>query len=63
MNELLESAPLEGGEVSIQCSLEDLDALLNSIAAEANHTKSRKLLRELDALYDRLEAIQEGHYI
>jgi hypothetical protein len=28
--------------------------LLGYIAAEANHTKSKKLQKELDALYDRL---------
>ena len=37
-------------------SLNELDELLGFVAAEANHTKNRKLQGELDRLYEKLES-------
>jgi len=42
-------------------SLDDLEDILGYIAAEANHTKDKKLRRELDALHDRLFRIQRDY--
>ena len=42
-------------------TLEDLDELLGYVAAEANHSKSKKLQAELDALYDRLQTEMESY--
>ena len=47
----LEAARQVGGKISVQYTLEDLDELLGFIAAEANHSKNKKLQKELDALY------------
>lgn len=59
--EILGPLPLKNKQFSVRCSLDDLDELLNSIAADANHAKSKKLREELDRLYDRLAVIQEEH--
>lgn len=42
-------------------TLDDLEDILGHIAAEANHTEDRKLQEELDALYERLAAVQESY--
>jgi hypothetical protein len=39
----------------VRFSLDDLDALLGHVAAEANHCKSKSLRKELDALFARLQ--------
>ena len=39
----------------------DLDALLGYVAAEANHCKDRKLQKELDELFERLQKTMEGY--
>lgn len=42
-------------------SLEDLDDLRGYLAAEANHTKDKKLEKRLDALWAKLTAIMESY--
>ena len=42
-------------------TLDELDELVGYIAAEANHTKSKKIQRELDRLYDRIQYILDTH--
>jgi hypothetical protein len=56
----LETARGVDGRFSVQYTLEDLDELLGYIAAEANHSKSTKLQRELDALHERLQGVMES---
>ncbi len=56
---LIEKAPPEGDHVRLFLTLDDLELLLDGIAAEANHAKSRKWERFFDALYDRLNPIFE----
>ncbi|MFN8009139.1 MAG: hypothetical protein U0V70_19355 [Terriglobia bacterium] len=46
-------------EVVADLTLDDLDDLLGSIAAEANHATSRMLQKELDGLFDRLKKIED----
>jgi hypothetical protein len=42
-------------------TLDELDELVGYIAAEANHTKSKKIQKELDRLYDRIQYILDTH--
>jgi hypothetical protein len=62
--ELIE--PLEAArEVREKCvaryTLDDLDELLGYVAAEANHSTSKRLQAELDALYNRLQAEMQSY--
>lgn len=57
----LKLALVEGASIIVRLALSDLDLLLSDIAAEANHTKSRKLCRELDTLYDRIERVMNSY--
>jgi hypothetical protein len=41
---------------------DELQDMLGFLAAASNHTKSRKLQRELDALYGKLEQIEDKNY-
>ncbi|MCO5296328.1 MAG: hypothetical protein M9921_05665 [Fimbriimonadaceae bacterium] len=42
-------------------TLDDLEDLIGYIAAEANHTKNKKIVRELDDLCERLYEIQRSY--
>ena len=53
--------PDSTGRLSGKFTLDELDDLLGCIAAEANHTKSSKLERELDALYGRLQKLVDSY--
>jgi hypothetical protein len=55
LTEPLEAARLARGKYTVRFSLDDLDALLGHVAAEANHCKSKSLRKELDALFARLQ--------
>ena len=60
------TAPLEGarltrGKCNVRFSLDDLDELLGHVAAEANHSKSKALRKELDALFARLQDEMESY--
>ena len=57
----LETAKRRNGRFKVECSLDDLEELLNSIAAEANHTESKTKQKRFDSLFDRLERIQDEH--
>ena len=57
----LETAKQRNGRFEIECSLDDLEELLNGIAAEANHAESQTKQKRLDSLFDRLERIQQEH--
>lgn len=61
VSEQLEKAAASGGHFHAECSPDDLDFLLDSIAAEANHCEDGAARAELDALYDRLQEIQDAH--
>jgi len=45
-------AEIKGDEVKILLSRSNLEELIGSVAAEANHAKSRKKEDELDYLYE-----------
>ena len=55
------ATPGSGGRLVGKFSLDDLDDLLGYVAAEANHTKSKKLQKQLDSLYDRLKRVMDSY--
>jgi len=59
--EALQTARVARGRCAVRYTLEDLDELLGFVAAEANHSKDKKLRAELDALYDRLQAEMQSY--
>lgn len=54
-------AEVVGASLRFSLTLDDLDLLLDGIAAEANHAKSKKMQRAFDSLYDRLAKIFDHH--
>ena len=54
-------AQIRSGKITAKYSLDDIDLLLGCIAAESNHTKNKKLKKELDELFDRLHALMESY--
>lgn len=53
--------PGAGGRLRGDFTLEDIDDLMGYVAAEANHSKSQKLRKELDNLWERLQAVMDAH--
>lgn len=47
------------GSQEVQLTLEDLEDLAGCVAAEANHTKDRKLGKKLDRVFERIEGLLE----
>jgi hypothetical protein len=50
--------PTSATSVSIRLTPDQLNGVLECVAAAANHASSRALEKRLDALYDRLEAVE-----
>lgn len=48
-------AVIDGKNVRIDLSLDDIEDIQGHIAAIANHTKNKKLQKELDRLFDKLQ--------
>jgi hypothetical protein len=48
-------AVVEGKGVRVDLSLDDIEEIQGYVAAEANHTKNKKLQKELDRLFDKLQ--------
>jgi len=57
---LAEARPVAAG-YEVRYSLHDLEELMGHVAAEANHSKDRKLQKELDALHERLQRVMEAY--
>ena len=55
--QLMPSSPLQ----TYRFTLSDLDELAGFVAAEANHAKNRKLAKELEYLYARIDGILALH--
>jgi len=51
----------KGAHPILHYTLDDLDELGGFIAAEANHTKDRKLRKELQQLFDRIQTTLESY--
>lgn len=47
---------VDGKDIVVYLSPDDIEDIQGCIAAEANHTKNKKLQRELDRLLDKLQA-------
>ncbi len=57
----LRRAQLVDGKHVVRYTLGDLDELLGYVAAEANHSRDKKIRKELDALYARLRREMESY--
>jgi len=57
----LDAAERRGTKFIAKYTLDDLDALLGFVAAEANHTKDRKLEKQLRAIFARLSEEMERY--
>jgi hypothetical protein len=51
------SVPKPNEPTTYRFTLDDLDELAGCVAAEANHTRSKKQQKEWDQLYDRISAV------
>ena len=47
------------GESKVMLTLDELDLLAGSVAAEANHTKDKKLEQRLERIHDRICQLEE----
>lgn len=57
----LRVVPKTGERPVFRFTLDDLDELAGFVASEANHAKNKKLQKEWDHLYERIEAVLEGY--
>jgi hypothetical protein len=58
VSERLETAqPNNHKIIPIFITIDELEDILENVAADANHARSEKLKRELDFLYDKLQSI------
>lgn len=58
---LLKIAVVTGKRVTVEWSLDDIEDIQGFVAAEANHTKNRKLQKELDKLSDKLQVYLDSY--
>ena len=61
LTDKLTIARVKSGGLVAKYTLDDLDLLLGYVAAEANHCKDRKLQKELDSLFERLQKTMESY--
>jgi hypothetical protein len=62
VSERLEKAQLnENKKVSILITIDELEDTLENVAADANHSKSKKLERELDRLFEKMQSIMDAN--
>lgn len=59
LTDRLRIAEIRGKHLIAKFDYHDLEDLLGFIAAEANHSKDKKLQNQLDRLYERLTKIQD----
>jgi len=53
--EYVRIAPADGKGIRVDLSLDEIEDIQGHIAFEANHTEDKKLQKELDALFDKLQ--------
>ncbi len=58
----LQLAIVKGDKLEVKMSAGDLDVLLGAIAADANHTKNKRLQKELDRLFNRLNKLLNSEF-
>jgi hypothetical protein len=52
---------LAAKSITVDLSLDEIEEIQGYVAADANHAGSSKLERELDRLFDRLQALLDEH--
>jgi hypothetical protein len=52
---------VEGKGIKVDMSLDDIEEIQGYIAAEANHTENKKLQRDLDRLFDKLQVYLDSY--
>lgn len=52
---------IKAGKITPKYSLDDIDIMLGSIAAEANHTNNKKLKKEPDALFYKMHMLMDSY--
>lgn len=57
----LRIAPASGKTSVYSFTLDDLEELMGYVAAEANHVKDKKLQKELDRLFERMQTVLESY--
>jgi hypothetical protein len=57
----LRVAPAAGKSSVYSFTLDDLEELIGYVAAEANHAKDKKLQKELDRLFERMQTVLESY--
>lgn len=57
----LRVAPASGKTSVYSFTLDDLEELMGDVAFEANHTKDKKLQKELDRLFERMEEVLNSY--
>jgi len=57
----LRIAPASGKTPVYSFKLDDLEELMGYVAAEANHAKDKKLQKELDRLFERMQTVLESY--
>jgi hypothetical protein len=61
LTDRLNEAKVEGNNIKVAYTLDELDDLAGFIAAEANHAEDRKQARILEALYDKISDIENKY--
>lgn len=50
-----------GSKIKLMMSLDELEDVQGYVASEANHTKNKKLQKELDRIFDKFEKILDKY--
>lgn len=53
--DFIKFAVVDGKDIKVDLSLDDIEEIQGYVAAEANHTENKKLQKELDRLFDKLQ--------
>jgi hypothetical protein len=51
----------ERGKLKLELSLDDIEEIQGNIAAGANHTRNKKVQRELDSIYEKLQRFLDDY--
>ncbi|MBI5197646.1 MAG: hypothetical protein HZA19_03455 [Nitrospirae bacterium] len=51
----------DGNDIRIDLTLDEIEEIQGYVAAEANHTKKKKLQKELDLLFDKLQTYLDSY--
>jgi len=54
-------AEVDARGINVEWSLDDIEDVQGFVAAEANHTKNKKLERNLDNLFDKLQVYLDSY--